>query len=67
MTDEAARNQPKPLSYEQQLQLTELKSLEEDFIRACRKIGQGRELALAVINMQQAGFWAQTHVIGGGK
>lgn len=64
MTDEALRNAPRPMSREQQLQVTELQSLERDFVTLCAKIGKSRELSLAITNMEQASMWALRHVIG---
>lgn len=63
-TREETRNQPKPASQEQQLMLTELQSLEADFVTLCNRIGKSRELALAVTNMEQASMWAIRHVLG---
>lgn len=64
MTDESLRNPGKQLSKEQSLLLTELQSLEADFIALCSRIGKSRELSLAVTNMEQASMWAVRHVIG---
>lgn len=58
------RNQPAPLSQEQQLQITELQNMEADFVALCTKIGKSRELSLAITNMEQASMWAVRHVLG---
>lgn len=64
MIGESLRNSEKPLSKEQSLLLTELQSLESDFIALCSRIGKSRELSLAITNMEQASMWAVRHVIG---
>lgn len=61
--EETARNDLRPLSREQQLLLTELQSLEADFCALCARIGNSRELSLAVTNMQQAAMWAARYVL----
>jgi hypothetical protein len=63
VTDEAARNQPKPVSQEQQLMVAELQNLETDFVALCNRIGKSRELSLAVTHMEQAAMWALRHVL----
>ena len=67
MSTESTRNGPAPLSYEQQLQLTEIASLEADFSSLCNRIGKSRELSLAVTNIEQAAMWARRHVAGAVK
>lgn len=42
--------------------LREFTSLEQDFVLLCRKIGNSRELLLAITNMEQAAFWARRHI-----
>ena len=64
VTDESLRNLQVPVSKEQSLLLTELQSLESDFIVLCGRIGKSRELSLAVTNMEQAAMWAARHVLG---
>lgn len=64
MSDDTVRNQPRPRSHEQIMQVTELQNLEGDFIALCNKIGNSRELSLAVTNMQQASMWAVRHILG---
>jgi hypothetical protein len=63
-TREETRNQPRPVSHEQRMQVDELRRLEYDFIDLCNRIGKSRELSLAVTNMEQAGMWAIRHIIG---
>jgi hypothetical protein len=63
MTEEAARNQPKPLSQEQLLAVTELQNMERDFVDLCVRLGKSRELSLAVTNMEQASMWAVRHLL----
>lgn len=64
MTDEQTRNPARPLSQEQSMLMAELQNLENDFVSLCNKTGKSRELSLAIINMQQACFWAVRHVLG---
>lgn len=64
MSGEETRNPARPLSQEQSMLMSEFQNLESDFIALCRKIGQSRELSLAVTNMQQAAFWATRHILG---
>lgn len=66
MNDEEVRNQPRPRSHEQQMQVAELQNLEADFVALCNKIGRSRELSLAVTNMEQASMWAVRHILGAG-
>jgi hypothetical protein len=63
MTEEPARNQPKPLSQEQLLAVTELQNMERDFVDLCARLGKSRELSLAVTNMEQASMWAVRHLL----
>lgn len=67
MTDESLRNSGKTLSKEQQLLLTELQSLESDFIALCNRTGKSRDLSLAITYMEDAAMRAVRHVIGSGQ
>lgn len=62
-TREVTRNQPLPLSHEQQQQMAEIQALEADFVALCKRIGTSRELSVAVTNMEQAGMWALRHIL----
>lgn len=61
---EDTRNQPRPMSHEQQRLVAELETIENDFKALCHKIGSSRELSLAVTNIEQASMWAIRHVLG---
>lgn len=58
------RKEYRPLSYEEQLQVQELKDLGTEFVAACHRIGKSRELALAITNMEQAVMWGVKWVTG---
>jgi len=67
LSGEETRNPRRPLSREQEAQLSALQSLEADFITLCNQIGKSRELSLAITNMEQASMWALRHVLGDDK
>ena len=58
------RNQPQVLSKEQQMLVAELEAFEVDFRNLCVKLGDSRELSLAITNLEQASMWALRHVLG---
>lgn len=62
---EETRNQLRPMSHEQRMQVSELQNIEVDFITLCNKIGKSRELSLAITNIEQATMWAIRHLLGG--
>lgn len=66
MTDKVSNPQwdHAPLSFEQQLQMKEIRTWRDEFIDSCKRLGSSRELSLAITNMQQAAFWALTHIGG---
>ncbi len=62
--EEKLRDPGRPLSQEQQLQITEFQHLEADFIALCKKIGLSRDLSLAITYMEDAAMRAVRHVLG---
>lgn len=60
--DDSGRNKDKPLSVEQQLQASEIAELTDNLISCFRRLGNSRELSLAVTKAEEASFWALKHV-----
>lgn len=60
--DESGRNKDRPLSVEQQLQASEIAELTDNLISCFRRLGNSRELSLAVTKAEEASFWALKHV-----
>jgi hypothetical protein len=46
------------LTPEEKLRVDKIKFLERAFIAKCNEIGGGREMSLAITNMEQASMWA---------
>lgn len=60
--DESARNKDKPLSIEKQLQAAEVAELTDNLISCFRRLGNSRELSLAITKVEEAAFWSLKHV-----
>jgi len=60
--DESGRNKDKPLSIEQQLQAAEVAELTDNLISCLRRLGNSRELSLAITKAEEASFWALKHI-----
>lgn len=58
----AVRHQYRVLSDAEKQQMVNLKDIGAAFIAECQKIGNSRELSLAVTNAEQAVMWAVKHV-----
>lgn len=60
--DAPGRNKDKPLSVEQSLQVAEVAELSANLIACLRRLGNSRELSLAVTKTEEAAFWALKHI-----
>lgn len=58
----AVRHTYRVLSDVEKAQMVALKDTGAAFIAECKKIGQSRELSLAITNAEQAVMWAVKHV-----
>lgn len=58
----AVRHQYRVLSDAEKEQMVRIKDLGAAFITECQKLGNGRELSLAITNAEQAVMWAVKHV-----
>jgi hypothetical protein len=58
----AVRHKYRVLSDEEKQQMTDLKDQGAAFIKKCQKVGQSREMSLAITNAEQAVMWAVKHV-----
>jgi hypothetical protein len=60
--DSPVRNRDKPLSVEQQLQAAEVAELTDALVSCFSRLGNSRELSLAVTKVEEAAFWALKHI-----
>ena len=63
MTDDVMRKKYIAPLPRQMDNMNRLKSLGEEFVKACDQIGEGRELSLAKTNMEQAVMWASKGIM----
>lgn len=58
----AVRHEYRVLTPAEKQQMTQIKDIGAEFIAACREIGNGREMSLAITNAEQAVMWAVKHI-----
>ena len=58
----AVRHTYRILSDDEKAAMVRMKDIGAEFIAECRKVGQSRELSLAITNAEQAVMWAVKHI-----
>jgi hypothetical protein len=62
-----AANEQRPLSKEEQAQISAIRDLETEFIALCNALGVSRDLSLAITYCEDASMRAIRHVTSRGK